>query len=105
VMFGAIHCAAWTSKFPSTAEEVLWKVCSLLVTCVPMYLAWVNIIVNIHPNLPTWVWRSIKWVSMGTLFMYILARLSLIVQSFVSLRDLPPGIFKAVQWTNFIPHI
>ncbi|KIK53919.1 hypothetical protein GYMLUDRAFT_922503 [Collybiopsis luxurians FD-317 M1] len=102
VMFGAIHCAAWTSKFPSTAEEVLWKVCSLLVTCVPMYLAWVNIIVNIHPNLPTWVWRSIKWVSMGTLFMYILARLSLIVQSFVSLRDLPPGIFKAVQWTNFI---
>ncbi|KIK53949.1 hypothetical protein GYMLUDRAFT_249983 [Collybiopsis luxurians FD-317 M1] len=25
VMFGAIHCAAWTSKFPSTAEEVLWK--------------------------------------------------------------------------------
>ncbi|KIK53942.1 hypothetical protein GYMLUDRAFT_49114 [Collybiopsis luxurians FD-317 M1] len=105
VMFGAIHCAAWTSKFPSPAEEVLWKVCSLLVTCAPMYLALCNIIWNIYLNMPDWVEGCLVLVYIGTIFFYILARLSLIVQPFVALRDLPSGIFIAVQWTNFIPHI
>ncbi|KIK53940.1 hypothetical protein GYMLUDRAFT_178298 [Collybiopsis luxurians FD-317 M1] len=104
VMFGAIHCAAWTSKFPSTAEEVLWKVCSLLVTCAPMYLALFNII-NETFHMPDWVAGCLVLVYIAMVFFYILARLSLIVQPFVALRDLPPDIFKAVQWTNFIPHI
>ncbi|KIK53932.1 hypothetical protein GYMLUDRAFT_922704 [Collybiopsis luxurians FD-317 M1] len=105
VMFGAIHCAAWISKFPSTAEEVLWKVCSLVVTCVPMYMALHNIIEKKASNLPDWVDACLFLVYIITVFFYVLARLSLIVQPFVALRDLPPGILKAVQWTNFIPHI
>ncbi|KIK53925.1 hypothetical protein GYMLUDRAFT_178157 [Collybiopsis luxurians FD-317 M1] len=104
VMFGAIHCAAWTYKFPSTAEGVLWKVCSLLVTCAPMYLALYDIIENTTSK-SNLVEVCLSLVYIGTVFLYILARLSLIVQPFVALRDLPPGIFKAVQWTNFIPHI
>ncbi|KIK51397.1 hypothetical protein GYMLUDRAFT_181496 [Collybiopsis luxurians FD-317 M1] len=35
-LFGLLHCSAWTSTFPSIGEEVLWKICSLLVTCVPI---------------------------------------------------------------------
>ncbi|KAF5366066.1 hypothetical protein D9757_012390 [Collybiopsis confluens] len=33
MIFGAIHCIAWTSQFPSEQEKILWQVCSLLVPC------------------------------------------------------------------------
>ncbi|KIK54076.1 hypothetical protein GYMLUDRAFT_177907 [Collybiopsis luxurians FD-317 M1] len=107
VMFGIIHCVAWTSKFPTSTEEVLWKVSSLIVTCAPMYLAFHNIIVKteVSENLPSWLGACLIWAYVGTVSFYILARLSLIVQPFMALRHLPHGVIETVQWTNFIPHI
>jgi hypothetical protein len=35
-IFGVIHVAAWRFLFPSTAELMIWLVCSLLVTLVPL---------------------------------------------------------------------
>ncbi|KIK53917.1 hypothetical protein GYMLUDRAFT_178196, partial [Collybiopsis luxurians FD-317 M1] len=93
------------SKFPSTTEEVLWKVCSLLVTCAPVYLALFNVIDKTTFNVTKWLEGYLAGVYIGTIIFYILARLSLIVQPFVALRHLPPGVYEAVQWTNFIPHI
>jgi hypothetical protein len=34
-IFGAIHCIAWNSFFPTTAELWLWRVCSLIATALP----------------------------------------------------------------------
>ena len=109
VMFGAIHCAAWTFEFPSIAEEILWKVCSILVICgliclalyvITGYTVWIG-----ENSRAVW-WK--QWLDLlyGVIIgLYIFAWISLIVQPFVALRDLPPGVFKAVQWTSFIPHI
>ncbi|KIK51380.1 hypothetical protein GYMLUDRAFT_252080 [Collybiopsis luxurians FD-317 M1] len=101
VMFGGIHCAAWASKYPSTTEEVLWRVCSLLVTCIPICLVFFVVTAGISKP-----WKFCLRLGGSVLVhLYILARLSLIVQSFLALRDLPSAAFEAVQWTNFIPHI
>ncbi|KIK53933.1 hypothetical protein GYMLUDRAFT_49111 [Collybiopsis luxurians FD-317 M1] len=106
VMFGAIHCAAWTSRFPTTAEEILWKVCSLLVTCAPIYLGLFDVITDMVVDLQnSWRIRFLAVLYMIAVFFYILARLSLIVQPFVALRSLPPGVFEDIQWINAIPHI
>ncbi|KIK52157.1 hypothetical protein GYMLUDRAFT_265520 [Collybiopsis luxurians FD-317 M1] len=106
VMFGAIHCAAWTSKFPSTAEEMLWKVCTLLVTSAPIYLAFCNMITHWSYNVADSWWGNILILAyIAAVLFYIFARLSLLVQPFLALRDLPPDAFKAVQWTTFMPHI
>jgi len=39
------------------------------------------------------------------LFIYVLARLSLIGQALALLRHQPESAFLAVDWTKYIPHI
>ncbi len=34
-IFGAIHCIAWNSKFPSRAESILWRISAIIVTTAP----------------------------------------------------------------------
>jgi hypothetical protein len=42
IVFGTIHCLAWSLAFPSRAERILWRVSSITVTCVPAVLAFVT---------------------------------------------------------------
>ncbi|KIK53966.1 hypothetical protein GYMLUDRAFT_232550 [Collybiopsis luxurians FD-317 M1] len=110
VVYGAIHCAAWTYKFPSTVEALVWRTCSLLVTFIPIYLAFfITILGQIvrmrKDKLETWWIRCLALVSMVVFLSYLLARFLLITQAFLALRDLPPDVFQNVRWTAFIPHI
>ncbi|KIK53962.1 hypothetical protein GYMLUDRAFT_1024781 [Collybiopsis luxurians FD-317 M1] len=108
VLFGAIHCLAWTFKFPSTTEQLLWRTCALLVTFLPLFLALYHLIYDKHIAFRG---REPRWASWFTFFalviflFYLFARISLIVQAFLALRDLPPGAFEVAQWTSFLPHI
>ena len=36
---------------------------------------------------------------------YVVSRLLLIVEAFIALRHLTPGMLALVKWTSFIPHI
>ncbi|TDL14487.1 hypothetical protein BD410DRAFT_845986 [Rickenella mellea] len=38
VIFGALHCIAWSFKFPSHEMQILWRTCSLAITCLPATL-------------------------------------------------------------------
>ncbi|KIK64965.1 hypothetical protein GYMLUDRAFT_258509 [Collybiopsis luxurians FD-317 M1] len=106
ILFGAIHCTAWNQNFPSPVEEVLWKACSVLVTFAPFYLGLVDIITDIKPDdSDTWWMSCLMYVFMAAIICYVIARLSLIILPLLELRDLPPDVFEAVQWTNFLPHI
>ncbi|KAG1814710.1 uncharacterized protein BJ212DRAFT_348473 [Suillus subaureus] len=44
-------------------------------------------------------------ISSHIMFLYIPARISIIVLMFLSLRSLPPGTYDTVAWTEFIPHV
>lgn len=37
--------------------------------------------------------------------LYIIARLYMVVEAFLSLRDLPQAALQEVEWTKYIPHI
>ena len=39
------------------------------------------------------------------LLVYVFSRLLLLVEAFISLRHLTPGMLALVKWTSFIPHI
>jgi hypothetical protein len=39
------------------------------------------------------------------MLLYVVARVVLLVQAFMTLRSLPPGAYQTVHWTTFIPHI
>ncbi|KIK62344.1 hypothetical protein GYMLUDRAFT_243000 [Collybiopsis luxurians FD-317 M1] len=112
ILFGAIHCSAWAFAFPSTTEQVLWRIAAVIVTCAPLAIALVMYGVplkRISDALPEpWDDRFIFTVyGIGVIVMiaYILSRVVLIVVPFLALRDLPPAAFETVEWTSFIPHI
>ena len=101
VCFGAIHCIAWHFSFPTHTELLIWRTSCVAITAVPFYIPLMvfffcagNIIGDI---------AVISIFPAGIL--YILARVFTLVLAFTSLRDLPPGAYKTVHWTTFIPHI
>ncbi|KAJ7366321.1 hypothetical protein DFH08DRAFT_763491 [Mycena albidolilacea] len=116
-LFGLVHCAAWNAHFPSTAELLIWRFCSLAIAATPsiitfMYgfglLNW-----KMGWNLDVMFMRSVSanfncilgCIIWAAVVAYIFARLLLIVLSFTTLRALPPGAFADVNWTAYIPHL
>jgi hypothetical protein len=99
IVFGAIHCAAWHTGFPTAEERWIWKSCSLSVTTIPIL----------------WLATSLKLFNfvavlreMGTFLfplIYVLARISLLLIACTALRSLPPAAFTDVNWSVYIPHL
>ena len=105
IIFGAIHCIAWSFEFPSHKELILWRISSIGITAAPIsllvyfYLLFINI-------LPAWV-EGFIGIPLATLvpLLYIVARCVTVVLAFTSLRALPPAAYETVHWTTFIPHL
>ncbi|KAF4591287.1 hypothetical protein EYR40_009890 [Pleurotus pulmonarius] len=108
-LFGAIHCLAWHSAFPSAAESLLWRASSISVTVIPIFWFSLSVVFLYLPfkryGLGDWSPYGLRILTAMALCMYFLARLLLIVEAFVLLRDLPPSAYQVVNWTTFIPHI
>jgi hypothetical protein len=113
VTFGGIHCVAWSFVFPSRGEQMLWRTSSLIIVAVPMLYLVVFGFLSLcfstgRPRLPAWLKSLLKKVFgiyfFSSAILYTLARISLLLQPFLSLRSLPPGAYQAVNWTTFIPH-
>ncbi|TFK70480.1 hypothetical protein BDN72DRAFT_535893 [Pluteus cervinus] len=121
MIFAAIHFIAWDSHFPTHVELLLWRSSSLVVLVIPLFIGLFGIILGDWDFDPTRdqregrkeygpvltaIFRPIRWVLyvLGPI-LYILARISLIVQAFISLRDLQPAVFQNIAWTSYIPHL
>ncbi|KAJ7079021.1 hypothetical protein C8R44DRAFT_863028 [Mycena epipterygia] len=107
-VFGAIHCAAWNTDFPSTIEMWMWRSCSLLVVAIPAALGLVGVLYDataagsgIRDTLDT-ILATIGLVSTP---LYPIVRLFLITILFASLRALLPGMFIDIDWSVYIPHL
>ena len=103
-VFGGIHCVGWFFNFPSSAEATLWQVSSVVLTVVA-FLSPIIIIFLI--GLSQAVIQEYFAIALSTIFalVYVVSRLLLIVEAFISLRHLTPGMLALVKWTSFIPHI
>lgn len=106
--FGGIHCVAWSFQFPSSIERDLWRVCSLISVAVPAVpsvlssLGWeepLYRILDFDKNSR----KNLAVIVLGSV--YALSRTILLTIAFSTLRALPLGALKAIQWTTFIPHI
>ena len=104
VIFGGIHCAGWFFNFPSSDEAMLWRVSSAVLTGSAVLL----------PILALLLWNMVEYPQTNRfinavlaiiLLVYVVSRLLLLVEAFISLRHLTPGMLALVKWTSFIPHI
>ncbi|KZP06522.1 hypothetical protein FIBSPDRAFT_1053492 [Athelia psychrophila] len=106
MVFGAVHCAAWSYVFPSLAERWTWRVCAITITAIPLPMAGAFGVFNpIDRYAISFLDYTIGFfMALGAL-LYIIARILLLILAFTTLHDLPLSAYKTVQWTTWIPHI
>ena len=109
-VFGGIHCAGRFFTFPSSDEAMLWWVASAVLTGVAILLPIIFVTTAALSKS-----ESGAVLMLGGLFpvvvfsilllVYVVSRLLLLVEAFISLRHLTPGMLALVKWTSFIAHI
>lgn len=105
-LFGAIHVASWNITLPSDVELWLWRASSIY--CLTAgFMSFVMVVllsdVTIVPSLVENIFFGLFLFVIPSI--YVLVRIYMIVEVFLSLRALPPSAFESVQWSSFIPHI
>jgi len=105
VVFGGIHCIGWYFNFPSSVEGMLWRVSSAVLTGIAFLLPLLAASLEAFKSADKLSKRFLIFVFMTSLLVYVISRLLLLVEAFISLRHLTPGMLALVKWTSFIPHI
>jgi hypothetical protein len=118
-LYGGLHAAAWNAHFPTTAERVMWCTSSILVTAsgplamMYIYLKWffgehgknAGICLALFTGALMIFGGMIFLAVVGGLLAYIPARIFLVVEAFISLRDMPVEVYQTPNWTQLIPHL
>ncbi|KAF8802858.1 hypothetical protein BYT27DRAFT_7196201 [Phlegmacium glaucopus] len=93
ILFGGIHCIAWSFRFQSVAEQYIWRISAVNITVLPIIIATIFAVSCIrHTLIPYMV-------------AYWLSRIVLLILPLLALRSLPPEALLNLKWTTFIPHI
>lgn len=101
--FGSIHLASWHSRLPSTIELWMWRGSSLFCVIYTGLLAF-SIVWGDPPHFGAFE-AGLDNLAVYGGFLYIISRIYMIVEVFISLRALPASAFQSIQWSSFIPHI
>jgi hypothetical protein len=116
VIFGAIHCIAWSFHFPTAQEQLVWRLSAASVSAGPVLiflLVWIFDIFGRQFGKSTAFQRKLGVVGMFAVFplvvvlvvIYAAAKIALLVLPFTALRALPPAAFVDIRWTSFLPHL
>ena len=102
ILYGGVHLAAWNFQFPTQLESILWKVACFVAILTP---ASVEIALQITGILTATKCR-LPWLAFGPIVLIFLSsRMFLVVESFISLRHVPIGVYAEVPWVQSIPHV
>ena len=119
VVFGGIHCAGWNFPFPTHTYQLLWRISSLAITLIPICAPAVIFIILVVRNLVKALVKSTTFEQPGlyeivttsqvlTAFfglVYAVVRLVLLGLALALLRNQPPSVFIALDWTKYYPHL
>lgn len=99
-LFGGIHLFAWNYIFPNNAEGTFWRIAAAIVTGAPgvVFVVWILCIIPLaFDNTPA-AETMMAAASIFSTAVYVVARLTLLVISFTSLRQLSPDVYKTSSW-------
>lgn len=114
--YGAVHLSAWNDHFPTVAEQWLWRSSSLYIGfCGGLWIVLNYLAQSFGPLNAFWE----KWMDGGGRWWQnlligipvvvcgvslILARLFIVIEAFISIRELPAAAYKTPTWTQVFPH-
>lgn len=102
IVFGGLHCIAWNFTFPTPIEQTLWRVSSASITAIPLVtgLVWS---LSQRKKLPGM--EFLLNPALALLAVYVLARLTLLVQALALLWREPRAAYLVVDWSKYLPHV
>ncbi|KAK3319945.1 hypothetical protein B0T19DRAFT_275199 [Cercophora scortea] len=123
--YGALHCAGWVEPFfPTPLERVLWIASAVTIASSgallwaffsarqlwPAFDKWVSGVTRgVHitsvRTQKKWVIRAKLGAIYAVLVVFALARVFLVAEAFISLRDAPVALYDTPDWTDFLPHL
>ena len=102
MVFGSVHLASWNSRLPSIIELWMWRGSSLFCVIYTGLLAFRR---GVDLSAFGAIGDGLDYLTTYGVFVYIIIRIYMIVEVFISLRALPASAFQTVQWSSFLPHI
>ena len=121
MFYGAAHTTAWNFAFPTNVERLLWRIaCVDTIGGVVSLLAIFSIVVFLHEHdskmllraffvqekgIMPLLYRMLIVVGIVNVPFFILSRIYIIVETFISLRHVQWGVYATVNWTDYIPHL
>ncbi|PSN66377.1 hypothetical protein BS50DRAFT_526400 [Corynespora cassiicola Philippines] len=116
MVYGAIHVSAWDYFFPTKTERLLWQLSSIWVTFCAAFWLLTNLLAHFFPAVDR-VWMAYNerrlnwfWTVVITLLCilcgssYIVSRAYLVVEAFVSIREVPLQVYNTPSWSQVFPH-
>ena len=104
-LFGVVHLVpSFFLHYPSPTEMLLWRISAVFITIQPLFTV-LFLLCRDNSLLPEWIRTIIIVLTALSLPLYIVARLTLIILSFLSLRDLPENAHHTIDWISSIPHL
>lgn len=123
-LYGGIHLALWNYDFPTPVESLLWRISAATLTSAPVLLVFLFItlellspwFVETFPRVfgigceDSWELHiAVRMLLIGVptaALLYTSARIFIVVESFISLRHVPIGVYAGgLGWSKYIPHL
>jgi len=112
-LYGGIHLGSSRRLFPSDLESLLWTIASIdIIVSMPVFLLISLIGLGIsqrylkYESIAHDSWATVYKFPTHVIFIgYGFSRGFLVVESFISLRELPIGAYWTPSWLQMIPHI
>jgi hypothetical protein len=100
VLFAMVHLlAGMTSTFPTSTEQMVWLCLSLALLADTAFFGFIYLS---HQGFKVPWPMQISKLTPLLAGIYILARITLFVLGFTTLRNLPPKALDTIHWPNFI---
>ncbi|KAF8534640.1 hypothetical protein BDD12DRAFT_895439 [Trichophaea hybrida] len=106
IMYGGAHASAWNGHFPTQLEMWLWRV-SCLTLSLPAIVTTAKLITQKLPkkwHVDYYVHIAVHVLLHPVLLVYFCARIYVVVESFISIRNLPEGAYETVSISEYWPH-
>ncbi|KAL8677460.1 MAG: hypothetical protein Q9186_006101 [Xanthomendoza sp. 1 TL-2023] len=111
MIYGGLHALAWFAHFNSPIEQMLWRLSACVVMggipiCFTIAQAWDYLDTF---TIPLWIENILLFICRLAVLLlgiaYALARLYLVIESFIQLSHLPAGVYDQPEWSSYFPHI
>lgn len=122
LVYGGLHLTAWDAPFPTSTQQLLWRMSSIALTAfgIPLVI-YESLSICVLGELIERGGRWLRWpwaiylannLSISLLVgralsvkFYCLCRVFLVVECFIMLFHLPDSVYEVPQWSRYIPHI